>query len=150
MQFQVKRLHRNAVMPHKAHDTDSGFDLYTTERLEIPASSTGIAKTGIAVQLPPHHEMVIRPRSGISTKTPIRVIIGTIDSGYTGEIGIIVDNPTDYRMVIEAGTKLAQGVIQYVPDMEPVLVDELGETNRGSNGYGSTGGYAGENERTDD
>lgn len=137
--MKIKRVGHSAIIPRKEHETDSGFDLFTSEQLTIPPHETGIAKTGIAIQLPTGYEMMIRPRSGISTKTPIRVIIGTIDSGYTGEIGIIVDNPTDSRMVIERGTKLAQGVVQYLPEINPMVVYDFDETERGSSGFGSSG-----------
>lgn len=140
-ELRVKLLHDDAVIPVKAHATDSGYDLYTCSETVIEPQSSGIAKTGIAIQLPFGYEFVVRPRSGISTKTPIRVIIGTVDCGYTGEIGIIVDNPTNARMVIAKGTKLAQGVIQIVPQMPVVIVDELDDTKRGSGGFGSTGGF---------
>lgn len=139
--MKVQLLHDDAVVPVKAHETDSGYDLYTTEAITIEPHSSGIAPTGIAIQLPMGYEMMIRPRSGISVKTPMRVIVGTIDAGYTGEIGIIVDNPTSARMTIAKGTKLAQGVIQAVPQLGIKVVGTLSDTDRGSGGYGSTGGF---------
>lgn len=139
LEMKIKRLHLDAINPHKAHESDSGFDLYTCEALQIEPYSTGIAKTGIALQLPQGYEMMIRPRSGVSVNTPSRVIIGTIDSGYTGEIGIIVDNPTDKTMVIVSGTKLAQGIVQQLPTVTTTIVQEFDSTDRGASGYGSTG-----------
>src|SRR5699024_5462229 len=87
-----KRLTDDAILPTKAHPTDSGYDLYAAEDVIIEPGDTAIVKTGIAVELPPGYEAQIRPRSGVTAKTKLRVQVGTIDNGYKGEIGVIVDN----------------------------------------------------------
>lgn len=87
-----KRLNDEAILPTKAHPTDSGFDLYTSEDVIIEPGETVIVKTGIAVELPAGYEAQIRPRSGITAKTKLRVQLGTIDNDYRGELGVIVDN----------------------------------------------------------
>src|SRR5699024_2721368 len=87
-----KRLTDGAVIPTKAHYNDSGFDLYASEDVIIEPCETAIVLTGIAVELPKGFEAQIRPRSGVTAKTKLRVQLGTIDNGYTGEIGVIVDN----------------------------------------------------------
>src|SRR5690625_630798 len=86
-----KRLSDAATIPTKAHATDSGFDLYASEDVIIEPGDTVDVKTGIAVKLPPGYEAQVRPRSGVTAKTKLRVQLGTIDNGYAGEIGVIVD-----------------------------------------------------------
>src|SRR5690606_23673394 len=90
-----KRLNDNAIIPTKAYPTDSGFDLYASEDVIIEPGETVVVPTGIAVELPPGYEATVRPRSGITAKTKLRVQLGTIDNEYRGEIGVIVDNITD-------------------------------------------------------
>src|SRR5690625_3409617 len=87
-----KRLNDDAIIPTKAHPTDSGYDLYASEDVIIEPGDTAIVKTGIAVELPAGNEAQIRPRSGVTAKTKLRVQLGTIDREYRGEIGVIVDN----------------------------------------------------------
>lgn len=87
-----KRLTKDAIIPTKAHASDSGFDIAASEDVIIEPGETAVVKTGIAVELPPGYEAQVRPRSGVTAKTKLRVQIGTIDNGYAGEIGVIVDN----------------------------------------------------------
>lgn len=92
MQLQVKKLSVHATIPTKAHATDSGFDLYAAKDVYIKPGETVIVPTDIAIKLPEGYEAQIRPRSGITSKTKLRVQLGTIDNAYTGALGIIVDN----------------------------------------------------------
>ena len=92
MELQVKRLSSEAILPTKAHATDSGFDLYAADDIYIKPGETVIVPTDIAIKLPEGYEAQVRPRSGITSKTKLRVQLGTIDNDYTGGIGVIVDN----------------------------------------------------------
>ena len=156
-----KRLNENATIPSKAHEGDSGFDLYASEDVIIEPGETAVVPTGIAVQLPEGMEAQVRPRSGVTSKTKLRVQLGTIDNGFTGGIGVIVDNiSTDTwsnasRLIdnsyaretlnktggykIRKGDKLAQLVVQHLPQVEAIEVTELGEGERGEAGFGSSG-----------
>jgi len=154
-----KKLNGNAILPTKAHPTDSGFDLFASEDVLIESKETVIVPTGIAIQLPEGYEAQVRPRSGITSKTKLRVQLGTIDNEYRGEIGIITDNISDKSNVgaitidgilydrfandgsyfIKRGDKLAQLVVQKLPRVQAVEIDELDTTTRGDNGFGSTG-----------
>lgn len=160
---RVKKLHKDAIIPFKAHRQDAGFDLFSTVDTNILPGETVVIKTGIAVQLPPNYEIQIRPRSGITTKTKLRVQLGTVDEGYRGEIGIIIDNishliidghsddlgvnyidgsPEKYESTIyqiRKGDKLAQLVVNELPEVDIVVDDYLDEGDRGENGFGSTG-----------
>ena len=138
--LQIKQLSESATLPTRAHEHDAGLDLYASETVMIYKDMTRKVPTGIAVDIPPGYEATIRPRSGKTANTALRVNIGTIDSGYTGEIHIICDcynSEPFYR--VEQGEKIAQLVIQKVelPTLE--IVDQFNtQSDRGSNGFGST------------
>lgn len=155
-----KRLTDDAILPVKAHPTDSGFDLFASEDTELKKGETTLVKTDIAIKLPPGYEAQVRPRSGVSSKTKLRVQLGTIDQDYTGGIGIIVDNLeistvvpgrnvdgtiNEYikykygRYRIHKGDKLAQLVITPIPAVETYEFTDTPTTPRGANGFGSSG-----------
>ena len=92
LEIGFKRLSDNAILPTKAHATDSGFDLFAAQDIIIAPCETVVVPTDIAVQLPQGYEAQVRPRSGITSKTKLRIQLGTIDEPYRGNIGIIVDN----------------------------------------------------------
>ena len=160
---KVKRLHPDAVLPKKAHTDDAGFDLVAVEDALINPGETVLVKTGLAFELPPGYEMQIRPRSGVTLKTKLRVQLGTVDANYRGEVGVIVDNTSDRdatyspcditgetvlnsggqsiysTYLIRKGDRIAQAVIQRLPSVEMIEVDGLGDSDRGAGGFGSTG-----------
>jgi dUTP pyrophosphatase len=92
MQVRIKRLNENAIIPQYAHDYDAGVDLVATEDVVVEPGDTIKVPTGIAVSIPPGYEATVRPRSGITLNTKLRVQLGTIDAGYNGELGVVVDN----------------------------------------------------------
>lgn len=94
MNVKIKRLHPDAFTPRYARHGDAGFDLYSTEDVIIEPGETKLIPTGLAFEIPPGFEMQIRPRSGISLKTKLRVANspGTIDSGYRGEVKVMFEN----------------------------------------------------------
>jgi len=94
LEIGFKRLSDNAILPTKAHARDSGFDLFAAQDVIIAPGETVVVPTDIAVQLPQGYEGQVRPRSGITSKTKLRVQLGTVDEQYRGNIGIIVDNAT--------------------------------------------------------
>lgn len=155
----IQKLHPEAVIPSYAHFTDAGLDVYTLEEYNIMPGETRVIPTGLRVALPFGYELQVRPRSGQSLKTKLRIANspGTIDSGFRGEIGIIVDN-IDYEiknvelyngeLVIERGSpinipkghKIAQLVLSEVPQALFLEVEQINEveTDRSVNGFGST------------
>jgi len=137
--MKVKLLSEHATLPTRAYPTDSGLDLYTAEAVTLYQYTTNIIPTDIAIELLPNTEAQVRPRSGVSSRTPLRVQLGTIDNSYTGNIGIIVDNIGDKTIELPKGYKLAQLVVAPViyPNIE--LVNELNNTDRSNNGFGSSG-----------
>lgn len=139
MNIKVKLLKESAVLPAYQTPQASGFDLTAAETLEIPAHSTGLISTGLAMEIPVGYEIQIRPRSGLSLKTPLKVLLGTIDADYRGPIGIIVHNASNTAQKVLQGTRIAQGVLQAVPRGNFEVVGELSETVRDNGGFGSTG-----------
>ena len=137
---KIKKLHEDAIIPTYAHTSDAGADVYALEDTDIPPHKTIIVKTGIAVKMPDNYEIQIRPRSGLSSKTNLRIANapGTVDSGYIGEIGIIMDNIGNLTAHIKKGDRIAQLVPMPVPMINWIEVNELEDTDRGSNGYGSS------------
>ena len=128
--------------PHEATNGSVGFDLRANETVTVSPKQRVIIKTGIHIQMPETMFASIRPKSGISTKTPLLVIEGTIDSDYTGEIGVIVHNYSEEFYTVEKGIKIAQLIFEHaiIPYIAEVMgLSEFEETERGSNGFGSTG-----------
>ena len=142
IEVKIKKLNPDAIIPSYAHLLDAGADICSIEDVTIKPNETGvIVKTGLAMAVPPCYEMQVRPRSGMSHKTKLRIANapGTIDSDYRGEVGIIIDNIGNLSIKIEKGQKIAQLILAEVPMAKFVEVDSLDETERGNNGFGSTG-----------
>ena len=136
----VKIVLNNVELPSYANEDDSGVDLYSKEDVVIPAGAKGfLVKTGIRVELEKGYELQIRPKSGNSIKTPIRVILGTVDSGYRGEIAVILDNLANEDFKLSKDKAVAQAVLNYVPKIKFKIVEELSNTDRGQGGFGSSG-----------
>lgn len=132
-------LEDGAFMPAYAKQGDSGVDFFCKEETIIPPHAKGyLIDTGVKIELPQNHELQVRPKSGVSLKSPLRVVLGTVDEGYRGTIGIIVDNFSNSPVIISKGKSIAQGVLQYVPKIKFVQTFELNESERGKGGFGST------------
>jgi dUTP pyrophosphatase len=139
--LRVKRLSDRAILPRYAHDGDSGLDLFATESVSLPAGAIGEIGTGIAIELPSGTEGQIRARSGLAAKHGITVLNspGTVDQGYRGEIRVILVNHGNDPFTVEPGMKIAQLVVQPVLRVSVEAVDQLGSSERGDRGFGSTG-----------
>lgn len=131
----------NGSVPLYARDGDAGADLYASESLTLHPWSRALVKTGIKIAIPYGYVGLVHPRSGLALKSGITVLNapGTIDSGYRGEVGVILFNSTDVDFEIEVGDRIAQLVIQKVSTVEFNIVDALTESDRGEGGFGSTG-----------
>jgi dUTP pyrophosphatase len=139
--LKVKRLDGGAMLPQYAHDGDAGLDVFSNEDADIGPGESKLVKTGISIELPDCTEAQIRPRSGLALKHGISVLNtpGTIDTGYRGEVGVILINHGKKPFHVEKGMRVAQMVVKPVLRVQVVAVDELSNTERGAGGFGSTG-----------
>ena len=141
MTLRFKRIHPEAVLPAYAHPSDAGMDIRSVADLVIPAGGRALVPTGLVAIIPPMYEIQVRPRSGLALKHGVTVLNtpGTIDSGYRGEIGVILANFGDKDFAVAKGDKVAQLVFAPVVQPEIEETDTIDETDRGSGGFGSTG-----------
>ena len=141
MTVRFKRVRPDAALPAYARPGDAGMDLRSVDELVIPRGGRALVRTGLVMQLPPMFEAQVRPRSGLALKSGVTVLNtpGTIDSGYRGEIGVILANFGDADFKVCKGDRIAQLVVAPVTQAEVVEVAEVDETDRGSGGVGSTG-----------
>ena len=136
------KLDEGGQIPTYAHDTDACADIYASKNITIPAHALSVkVPTGLHIALPEGWVAKIAPRSSIGAKTGLRLSnsIGIIDADYRGEIGVLYDNISDSDYEIKLGDRIAQVWIERVERFKPVLVDILPATERGENGFGSTG-----------
>ena len=141
MTLRFRKIHPDAVLPSYAHPSDAGMDVRSVEDLVIAPGKRALVPTGLVMLLPPMYEAQVRPRSGLALKSGVTVLNtpGTIDSGYRGEVGVILANFGEADFQVKKGDKIAQIVIAPVTQPEIVETDEIDETDRGSGGFGSTG-----------
>lgn len=144
-EVQLKRLPGNedVPLPERMSELAAGFDLYAAvqEPLTIAPGHRVLVPTGFAMALPPQLEAQIRPRSGLANKQGITCLNspGTIDADYRGEVKVLLINHGQHAFTIERKERIAQMVIQEVPRIRFVEVDELSDTVRGEGGFGHTG-----------
>lgn len=143
---QVKVVLRdNNCLPIKAHDSDAGYDLKSMNDYVVEPNQQVLVDTGINIGLPKEEDWIyqaqIRPRSGLALKKGITITNspGTIDEDYHGNVGVIIRNTGSEPFVINKYDKIAQMVITKIPRTEMIIVDNLDDSVRGSNGFGSTG-----------
>lgn len=138
---RIKKLDADAVAPRYEKAGDAGFDFHCLREIVVKAGRTALLPTGLAFAIPEGYEMQIRLRSGAALRTPLIIpnAPATIDSGYRGEIGIIVRNIGDADYTVRKNERVAQGVIAPVARAEFIETSELPASERGENGYGSTG-----------
>ena len=125
-------------MPTRAHETDAGLDLYSRERKLIRAKSSAVFDTGVHIELPAGTVGMLKSKSGLNVKHGL-TSEGVIDVGYTGSICVKLYNHSSKDYIVEAGNKISQLVILSIVTPSLDLVDELEHTERGNNGFESTG-----------
>ena len=132
-----------ACLPVYAREGDAGMDVSSIQNISIKPGQTMIVRTGLKVAIPDGYELQVRPRSGLSLKTPLRLANapGTIDAGYRDEIGIIIHNSsvtTEYE--IKEGDRIAQLVLQQVPAIVWRVTGQVNQIgNDRGGGFGSSG-----------
>ena len=141
MKIEIQRI-RNIPIPEYQHSGDSGIDLINAgESRSLPSLERALIPTGIKVAVPEGFEIQIRSRSGLALKKGLMVLNspGTIDSGYRGEIGVILFNTSASEVLIKKGERIAQAVLQKIERISWEERDSLGRTSRKEGGFGSTG-----------
>jgi len=137
----VHRLRADALLPKRAYDGDAGFDLAACEEAQLDPGERAVVPTGIAVEIPEGYAGFVQPRSGLAARHGLGIVNspGLIDSGYRGEISVVLLN-TDMResFTVEVGMRIAQLVIAPVVSVRLVEVGELATSERGSRGFGSS------------
>jgi len=142
LEILVQKLHPNAIIPTYAKPGDAGADLYAIEEVTLKPGERALVKTGIAIALPEGYVGLVHPRSGLALKNGISVVNtpGTIDSGYRGEIGVVlINHDLTESFSVKVGDRIAQLVIQKFETGVFKTVSELPTSERASGGYGSTG-----------
>jgi dUTP pyrophosphatase len=146
MRVVWKKLLPEARVPTRAHENDAGYDLYTAETfvtrldwrsLDTPAPQH--IRTGIAVAMPPGYWLEIVPRSSTFRRYGIVIGRAIIDEGFRGELFVTANEGVCYPITVYAGTRVAQVIFHKVVEVEWEEVDELPPSERGENGWGSTG-----------
>lgn len=137
--IQVKLLTENSKLPTRNNPTDAGLDLYSSEVSLIKGRSWKAISAGISISIPDGFYARIAPRSGLAYKYGIDVFAGVVDSGYRGEIKVILYNAGEKDYLVNEGDKIAQLIIEkcYIWDVIPV--NELDNSARGARGFGSSG-----------
>ncbi|MFB0566272.1 MAG: dUTP diphosphatase [Candidatus Aminicenantaceae bacterium] len=140
MELSVKKIHKDAKLPLYKHEGDAGLDIFSCVDCVLKAGETKPVPTGIKMAIPEGYAGLIWDKSGISLKG-IHRLAGVIDSGYRGEVRIVLTNLNSRPFIIEKGMKIAQLLIQKVERVKVVESEELEDTPRGEGGFGSTGKY---------
>jgi dUTP pyrophosphatase len=141
IELPIRRLRPDAVLPRRAYAGDAGLDLSACERMVLEPGERAVVATGLSVAIPDGYAGFVQPRSGLAARAGISVVNspGLVDSGYRGELRVVLLNTDrEHAFVVEQGMRIAQLVVLPVPEVEPVEVDELPETERGVRGFGSS------------
>ena len=141
VQVKVHKMKKGALIPQYAKPGDAGFDLHANEGLTLFPGDSALVGTGLSIEIPPGYEMQVRPRSGLAAKYGITVLNspGTVDSGYRGEVKVILINHGTNPYFVLRGDRIAQGVIAEVEEAQFEEAVELTESERGDGGFGHTG-----------
>src|SRR6056297_335182 len=142
MEIKVERVNQNIELPKYQHyGEDAGLDLHAAEELTIKSGEYELIKTGLKIAVPKGYAAFVYPRSGLALKKGVTVLNadGVIDSGYRGEVGVILINHGKKNFQINFNDRIAQLIIQKVNTIEWNEVENLSESQRGEGGFGHTG-----------
>lgn len=140
--LKIKKLDDSLPTPRYAHEGDAGLDLYSAQDVKLEPGQRALVSTGIAVAIPEGYAGFVQPRSGLAAKQGVSIVNtpGLIDSGYRGEVKVILLNTDLENSVrISRGDRIAQLVIQSVPVVALEEVGDLDGSQRGEGGFGSSG-----------
>lgn len=138
--LKVKLLEPDAKIPSRSNPTDAGADLHSTEKLMIHPGERKTVGTGISMEIPEGFYGRVAPRSGLASKHGVDVLAGVVDSSYRGEVKVVLLNTDKHNTFhVEKGDRIAQLIIESHFNLPIVPADTLGGSERGSDGFGSTG-----------
>ena len=137
--LRFKQLDSRAMLPRRGSVLAAGLDVCSIEEINLGPRLRGMARTGLAVAIPPGFYGRIAPRSGLAAKNGLDVLAGVIDSDYRGEICCLLYNTGDEPINLPAGSKICQLIIEQIITPDTAWATELDETARGAGGFGSTG-----------
>lgn len=140
--LSIKRLDPSVELPRYAYCGDAGLDIRSNEDIVLKPYERAMVSTGLAIAIPDGYAGFMQPRSGLAAKQGLTVLNtpGLIDAHYRGELKIIIINlDKEHSVSLRKGDRIAQLVIQAVPQVELNEVDDLGDTDRGQGGFGSSG-----------
>ena len=140
MNCRIVLLNSDSRYPTKSHVTDAGYDLFSTEDVSLQPLQRKVVKTGIKLSIPTGFYGRVAPRSGLAVKNGIDVLAGVIDSGYNGEIGVVLINTDKFESVsLPKSSRIAQLIFEKCEDMNFETVLSLDISERDAGGFGSTG-----------
>lgn len=133
------KLDDQALAPQRSYNDDAGFDLRTCYPFKVPAGGSFVVDTGIHCEIPVRHYGKLESKSGLMVNHGIVCPGGVVDHGYTGNIKVMLENHSDRDYWFDTGDRICQMIVApfYAPPVQ--IVEELDETERGDNGFGSTG-----------
>lgn len=138
--LKVVKLEKEARIPARSNSTDAGADLFSTEDVMVHPGDRKTVGTGIAMEIPEGFYGRVAPRSGLAAKHGVDVLAGVVDSSYRGEIKVVLLNTDKYNTFhVEKGDRIAQLIIESHFNLPFLECESLGDSKRGSGGFGSTG-----------
>jgi len=139
MVLKVKKLRPDAKLPVRKRKGDAGLDLYSVEEVVLNPGEYKAVPTGVAVQIPEGHFGLIKDRSGLALKNALHCLAGVVDPNYRGEIKVVLINLGKEPVRLEKHTRIAQLLVIPYAAVEVEEVEELSDTERGGEGFGSSG-----------
>ena len=140
LELKVVKTHPDAKLPHRAHDSDSGYDVYSVEEVVVPGRGSVVVPVGLTLAyITPGYWFRVEPRSGLGFKHNIQPHLGIIDNGYRGDLGIKLYNFSDANVTLTKGSRVAQLILY--PHITATIweTNKIDDTERGEDGFGSTG-----------
>jgi dUTP pyrophosphatase len=137
--IKFKKDTEDTTIPTKGHVSDAGWDLYSNDECYIAGNTRKLVDTGIRLEIPDGYVGLIWPRSGLAVNEGIDVFAGVIDSGYRGVIKVCLYNSSEDGVEIKKGDRIAQILFQEIPCFNIEEIDDLSDSERKEDGFGSTG-----------
>ena len=137
--IKVKKLLEGARLPFRASAHDAGADLFCLDAFTLVPGERKLIPTGLAIEIPPGHYGRVAPRSGLAVKQGLDTMAGVVDPGYRGHLQVLLVNLGHEPVSFEAGTRIAQLIIERIAVCDFAWAEELSDTERGAGGFGSSG-----------